>query len=78
MQHIIQKDLPTWLKVATTLKKPPTPSHWQHQAITGFQGQSGGLNWWKHQTITSGVFSYKINASIFDNFFTELHSMSYS
>ena len=34
MQHIIQKDLPTWLKVATTLEKPPTPSHWQHQAIT--------------------------------------------
>ena len=28
------KDPPTWLKVATTLEKPPTPTHWLHQAIT--------------------------------------------
>ena len=47
MQHIIPnskrwdysainklKDPPTWLKVATTLEKPPTPTHWLHQAIT--------------------------------------------
>ena len=34
MQHIILKDPPTWLKVATKLEKPPTPTHWQDQAIT--------------------------------------------
>ena len=28
------KDPPTWLKVATTLEKPPTPTHWLHQTIT--------------------------------------------
>ena len=27
--HNRLKDPPTWLKVATTLEKPPTPTHWQ-------------------------------------------------
>ena len=33
----IKKDPPTWLKVATTLGKPPTPTHFWREGIQGKQ-----------------------------------------